>query len=183
MRFRLATPYGIVLIMPTYDSAAEARAVRELKRHRDKVTTARDAVTAAREALQEGIVRHLSERSAPPGQLADHTPYDRNHVRVIADAAGVKPLRVKGQPAEVPDYQPEIVEAALAELDRLTADYTKAVEREKDTHAARKTATTKHQLNRDASPQTLADAAGVDRNTVMRWGREARKKEAAAGAS
>jgi hypothetical protein len=168
--------------MPTYDPATETRAVRELKRQHGKLTTDREATAAAREALQEAIVRHLRERNAPPGEVADHTPYDRNHVGVIARGAGVKPLRVKGQPAEVPVYDPDVVASALAELDRLSAAYTKAEEREKKTHAALQAAATKHYLDGDAGAQTLSDASGFDRNTIMRWGREA-KKRAAAGTS
>ncbi|SOE31749.1 hypothetical protein [Streptomyces sp. OK228] len=168
--------------MPTYDPTTEARAVRELKRQRAKLSADKDAVTAARDALQEAIVRHLRERNAPPGEVSDHTPYDRNHVGVIARNAGVKPLRVKGQPAEVPVYDPEVVAAALAELDRLTTDFTKAEERESKTHIALQAAATQHYLDNHASAQTLADASEFDRNTIMRWGREARKK-AAAGAS
>ncbi|MFK0063391.1 hypothetical protein ACIQTN_29700 [Streptomyces werraensis] len=168
--------------MPTYDPDTEARAVRELKRQRAKLTTAEDAVTTTRDALHEAIIRHLRERSAPPGRISDHTPYDRNHVGAIGRAAGVKPLRVKGQPAEVPDYQPDVVAAALAELDRLTSDHTKALETEGKLHAALQAAATKHYVDGHASAQTVADASGFDRNTIMRWGREARKK-AAAGAS
>lgn len=182
MRFRIATPYGIVLCMPTYDPDTEARAVRELKRQRTKLTTAEEAVTTTRDALHEAIVRHLNARSAPPGQISDHVPYDRNHVGAIGRAAGVKPLRVKGQPAEVPDYRPDVVAAALAELDRLAADHTKALETEGKLHAALQAAATKHYVDGHASAQTVADASGFDRNTVMRWGREARKK-VAAGAS
>ncbi|MER7835320.1 hypothetical protein ABTY98_05255 [Streptomyces sp. NPDC096040] len=168
--------------MPTYDPATEARAVRELKRQRTKLNADKDAVTAARDALHEAIVRHLHERNAAPGLVADHTPYDRNHVGVLARNAGVKPLRVKGQPAEVPVYDDEVMAAALAELDRLTTDYTKAMDREKKTHAALQAAATQHYVDGHASAQTVADASEFDRNTVMRWGREARKA-AAAGAS
>ncbi|MET7728468.1 hypothetical protein [Streptomyces mirabilis] len=167
--------------MPTYDPATEARAVRELKRQRAKLSTEIDAVTAAREALQEAIVRHLRDRNAAPGLVSDHTPYDRNHVGVLARNGGVKPLRVKGQPAEVPVYDDDVVAAAVAELDRLTADFARAVEREKKTHAALQAAATQHYLDGHASAQTISDASEFDRNTVMRWGREARK--AAAGAS
>lgn len=168
--------------MPTYDPTTEARAVRELKRQRAKLTTAKEAVPTTREALHEAIVRHLRERNAPPGQISDHTPYDRNTVGAIGRAAGVKPLRVKGQPAEVPDYKPDVVAAALAELDRLTAAHTKALETEAKLHAAIQAAATQHYVDGHASAQTLADASGFDRNTIMRWGRETRKK-AAAGAS
>lgn len=48
---------------------------------------------AARETLHAAIVKHLMERNAPPGKVAEHSPYDRNHVGRIAKAAGVPPLR------------------------------------------------------------------------------------------
>ena len=47
----------------------------------------------ARDALHAAIVKHLMERNAPPGKVAEHSPYDRNHVGRIAKAAGVPPLR------------------------------------------------------------------------------------------
>lgn len=47
----------------------------------------------AREALHAAIIKHLMERNAPPGKVAEHSPYDRNHVGRIAKAAGVPPLR------------------------------------------------------------------------------------------
>ncbi|MFF4900494.1 hypothetical protein [Streptomyces sp. NPDC001068] len=165
--------------MPTYDPTAEARAVRELKRQRAKLNADKDAVTAARDALHEAIVRHLTERHAAPGAVADHTPYDRNHVGVLARNAGVKPLRAKGQPAEVPVYDDEVAATTLAELDQLTAEFTKAGEREKKTHAALQAAATQHYVDGHASAQTIADASEFDRNTVMRWGRESRKAAAA----
>ncbi|MET9521491.1 hypothetical protein [Streptomyces coeruleorubidus] len=60
-------------------SAAYEAAVKELDERRD--------------ALHDAIVKHLSERNARPGEVSEHTPYDRNHIRRIANAAGVKPLR------------------------------------------------------------------------------------------
>jgi hypothetical protein len=65
----------------------------------DKLTAAFEKADAARErareALHASIVKHLMERNAPPGKVAEHSPYDRNHIRRIADAAGVPPLRVR----------------------------------------------------------------------------------------
>jgi hypothetical protein len=65
----------------------------------DKLTTAYRRAEAtldrARDALHASIVKHLTERNAPPGKVAEHSPYDRNHIRRIADAAGVPPLRTR----------------------------------------------------------------------------------------
>lgn len=79
--------------MTDYDQATMDAAFAEM----DKLTAAYHAAEAnlesAREAVKEGIVRHLTERSAPPGKLAEHTPYDRNHVGRIAKAAEVPRIR------------------------------------------------------------------------------------------
>ncbi|MFF5473365.1 hypothetical protein [Streptomyces achromogenes] len=68
-------------------------ALREL----DELTKAYRAAEAVlderREALRKAIVKHLMARNLPPGEVADHSPYDRNHIRRIAKAAGVPPLR------------------------------------------------------------------------------------------
>lgn len=47
----------------------------------------------ARDALHSAVVEILLNREARPGEVSDHTPYDRNHIRRIANAAGVPPLR------------------------------------------------------------------------------------------
>lgn len=79
--------------MTDEDKAREAAALAEL----DKLSTAYKRADAAREkaraALHEAIVRHLLERNARPSKVAEHVPYDRNHVGRIAKAAGVPPLR------------------------------------------------------------------------------------------
>lgn len=79
--------------MPEYDPEIEAAALAEL----DALTKAfRDAeamLEAARVDVQEAIIRHLRARSAPPGKIAEHSPYDRNHVGRLRDAAGIAPLR------------------------------------------------------------------------------------------
>ncbi|MDI9836254.1 hypothetical protein [Streptomyces sp. KAU_LT] len=166
--------------MSTHDPRPEAHSVRiaELRQQRTDLDAATQAVKDTRKALQDAIVRHLAERSAPPGQISDHTPYDRNHVGAIGRAAGVKPLRVKGQPAEVPNYRPEVVAAALEELDRLTADHQKALDEESARHGALQAAATQDYVDGRLTAQSLSDATKFDRNTIMRWGREARKKGA-----
>jgi len=79
--------------MADEESARRDAALREL----DELTAAYEAAKKpfdeARDALRDAIVKHLKERNARPGEVSDHTPYDRNHVRRIADAAGVPPLR------------------------------------------------------------------------------------------
>ncbi len=63
----------------------------------DKLTAAYEAAKKpfeeARDALHDAIVRHLKERNLRPSEVTDHTPYDRNHIRRVASAAGVPPLR------------------------------------------------------------------------------------------
>jgi hypothetical protein len=81
--------------MPTYDPATEAAALAELDRLTTTYTSAVADMERARAELRDGIIRHLRERSAPPGRIADHTPYDRNHVGRIAREAGVPPIRAQ----------------------------------------------------------------------------------------
>lgn len=76
-----------------YDEGRQAAALTELDALSAAFKAAETQLELAREALREGIVRHLKERNAPPGKVAEHTPYDRNHVRRIAEAGGVEPLR------------------------------------------------------------------------------------------
>lgn len=85
-----------------------------------------DSQEAARQALHEAIIRHLLERNARPGKIADHTPYDRNWVGELGRQAGVPPVKGPNAVGPAPKYDPEVQAAALAELDRLTAEYRKA---------------------------------------------------------
>lgn len=73
--------------------AGETEALAELDKLTATYTRAERNYNKARDALHEAIVRHLMERNAPPGRVAEHSPYDRNHVGRIAKAAGVPPLR------------------------------------------------------------------------------------------
>ncbi|WP_432051234.1 hypothetical protein [Streptomyces xiamenensis] len=73
----------------------EAAALAELDELTSKFVAAEQVADEARDALHEAIVRHLRERNARPGQVAEHSPYDRNHVGRIAKAAGVPPLRAR----------------------------------------------------------------------------------------
>lgn len=79
--------------MADYDPDKMSAAFAEMDQLTADFHTAEQALERAREAVQEGIVRHLTERNAPPGRLAEHTPYDRNHVGRIARAADVPTIR------------------------------------------------------------------------------------------
>ena len=79
--------------MTDYDPVKMTAAFAEMDRLTADFHAAEVALEQAREAVREGIVRNLMERNAPPGQLAEHTPYDRNHVGRIAKAGGVPLLR------------------------------------------------------------------------------------------
>jgi hypothetical protein len=71
----------------------EEAALKELDALTAAYEAAKKPFDEAREALHSAIIKHLKERNARPGQVAEHTPYDRNHIRRIATAAGVPPLR------------------------------------------------------------------------------------------
>lgn len=79
--------------MPDYDPAREAAAYAELDALTAKYRRLEQELDSVREALREVIVRRLLAEDAPPGRLADHTPYDRNHVGRIAREGGVPPQR------------------------------------------------------------------------------------------
>ncbi|MGW8846586.1 hypothetical protein ACWGNE_02285 [Streptomyces xiamenensis] len=81
--------------MTDQEREKEAAALAELDELTSKFVAAEQARDEARDALHEAIVRHLRERNARPGQVAEHSPYDRNHVGRIAKAAGVPPLRAR----------------------------------------------------------------------------------------
>lgn len=78
---------------PEYDPAIEAAALEEVAALAADLAGAQAVVDQKREALHEAIVRHLTERNAPPGKLAKSADYDRNHVGRIAKAANVPLLR------------------------------------------------------------------------------------------
>jgi hypothetical protein len=79
--------------MPDYDPDTEAATYAELDGLTADYRTAEQQLEAAREALRASIVVHLREGHAPPGKVAEHTPYDRNHVARIAREGGVPPQR------------------------------------------------------------------------------------------
>ena len=79
--------------MTDYDDAAMEAAFEEMDQLTAAFHEAERSLDAAREAVQEALVRHLKERNAPPGKLAEHSPYDRNHVGRIARANDVPHIR------------------------------------------------------------------------------------------
>jgi hypothetical protein len=97
-----------------------------LARHSALFKQGEDDKEAARVALHEAIVRHLRERNARPGKIAEHTPYDRVWIGEIGRQAGVPPLKGPNATGPAPKYDPAVQAAALEELDRLTADYRRA---------------------------------------------------------
>jgi hypothetical protein len=78
--------------MPDHDPAA-AGALAELDQLTDDYRRAENQLNEIRAKLWAAIVRHMSAGHTPRGQLAEHTPYDRNHVARIARDAGVPPQR------------------------------------------------------------------------------------------
>lgn len=79
--------------VPEYDPETVAAALAEIDAVTAKFRAAEAALEDARKDVQDVLVKHLRARSAPPGQIATHSPYDRNHVGRIRDAAGIPPLR------------------------------------------------------------------------------------------
>jgi hypothetical protein len=164
-RHRVATPCVRLCVMATHDPAKKALA--ELDRLTSAFTRAEERLDAARVPLHAGIVRHLTERSAPPGKIADHTPYDRNHVGRLGKAAKVPPLR--GPDAgPAPSYDPKTEAAALAELDRLTVAFERAGEAVDKARKPLQEAIVRHYTERTVPPGVLADHTPYDRNHVGR---------------
>lgn len=98
----------------------------ELDRLNSRFASLEDRLYAARENLQTTVVRHLRERNARPGVIADHTPWDRVWVSQLGKEAGVPPVKGPNAVGPPPKYDPEVQAAAVAELDRLTAAYRRA---------------------------------------------------------
>ncbi|UQA95657.1 hypothetical protein [Streptomyces halobius] len=151
--------------MATRDPAQKATA--DLDRLTSAFTQAKEELESARAPLHEAIVRHLKARSAPPGKIAEHTPYDRNHVGRIAKAAGVPPLRgPDAGPAPVYDDKTEA--KALAELDRLTAEYEQADEGVEEARKPLQVAIVKYYADRTLTPGVITQHSPYDRNHVGR---------------
>lgn len=153
------------------DSPSET-ATEELDRLTAAFTQATTRLNTTRDALHEGIVRHLMARSAPPGKIADHTPYDRNHTGRLGKAAGVPSLR--GPDAgPAPVYDAETERAALAELDKLTTAFKRAEVKVDDARVPLQEAIVRHYAARTLKPGVIADHVPYDRNHVLRIARGA----------
>lgn len=98
--------------MTEEELAKEQAALAELDKLTAAYRAAEKKLDNARDLLHEAIIKHLRERNARPGKIAEHSPYDRNHVGRIGKAAGIQPLRKK------------TVQSIRATGDR--ADHTKA---------------------------------------------------------
>lgn len=77
----------------TDDAKREAEARAEITKATAKFKRAERAREQAREDLKEVLVRCLTERILPPGEVAKLSPYDRVHVNRLAREAGVPPAR------------------------------------------------------------------------------------------
>ncbi|MGV2914585.1 hypothetical protein [Streptomyces alfalfae] len=120
---------------------------------------------AAREALHAAIGRHLVERNARPGKIAEHTPYDRVWVGEIGRQAGAAPLKGPNAVGPPPTYDPAVQAAALEELDRLTADWRRAGAVIEKTRPQIHAEITKH-YQAGVGPEELSRHTPYDRNWV-----------------
>ncbi|MFC9341448.1 hypothetical protein ACFT0G_25465 [Streptomyces sp. NPDC057020] len=145
----------------------EQAALAELDRLNKTFTKAEEALDTARTPLHEAIVKHLRERSAPPGVIADHTPYDRNHVGRLGKAAGVPPLRGPNA-APAPKYDDDVQAVAVAELDKLTKAFTKAEEKVDELRPLLHEAIARIYASRALGPGVIADHTPYDRNHIGR---------------
>jgi hypothetical protein len=93
--------------MTDEERARRDAALKELDKLSAAYAAAEKKLDAARDALHDSIIKHLKERNARPGEVSDHTPYDRNHIRRIANAAGVPPLRERTVRSAKGDLPPQ----------------------------------------------------------------------------
>jgi hypothetical protein len=77
----------------TEELARRKEALDEIGKLSAEFLEAQEELDKARESLHEAIASILDEQTVRPGEIAEHTPYDRNHVGRIGRAAGVTPLR------------------------------------------------------------------------------------------
>lgn len=139
----------------------------ELDRLTSVFTASEARIDTARKPLHEAIVKHLKARSAPPGKIADHTPYDRNHVGRIGKAAGVPSLRGPNA-APAPVYRADVEEAAFAELDKLTEEFQAAETQTDEDRKLLHAAIVRHYASRALTPGVIADHTPYDRNHIGR---------------
>lgn len=148
---------------PTPDTAL---AISELRNLDVPFVAAESDRDDARQALHAAIVKHLKARSARPGDIADHTPYDRNWIGALGRENGVRPLRGPDADPVKPTYDPETVAAALAELDELTAALGTAEKQVEKTRKPLHAAIRRH-YPKLSSPE-MAKHTKYDRNHVLR---------------
>lgn len=79
--------------MTDEEQARRDAAIKELDKLSAAYEAAERALDKRRDALHAAIIKHLMGRTVRPADAEQHTPYDRNHIRRIAQAAGVPPLR------------------------------------------------------------------------------------------
>ncbi|MEU0275520.1 hypothetical protein [Streptomyces sp. NPDC006307] len=151
--------------MATHDPSKAAAA--ELDTLTKAFRKAEEKQEQAREAVHDAIVKHLRARNAPPGKIAEHTPYDRVHVGRIAKGAGIPPLRGPNA-APAPVYDDATVDAALRELDRLTATFKKAEAKVEEARKPLQEAIVRHYSARTLGPGEIAEHSPYDRNHVGR---------------
>ena len=100
---------------------------------------------------------------ARPGRIADHVPYDRNHVGPLGREAGVPPVKGPDATGPAPKYDPDTEAAALAELDGFTATFQKAEAKRGKARDALHAAMTRH-YDAGAPPSEPAAHTPYDRN-------------------
>lgn len=140
---------------------APSAAIAELDGLTAEFVGAEKQLERARLPIHDAIVRHLHERNAPPGKIAEHSPFARNYVRRIAKEAGVVPLRGRGGV-----YDPQAEAKALKELDRLTDRYETASAVVDEARERLREAIIRHYTERALLPGKIAEHTPYDRNWV-----------------
>ncbi|MDN3056882.1 hypothetical protein PH213_20470 [Streptomyces sp. SRF1] len=144
------------------------KAIKELDRLTAAFNKAKELVEERRKPLHSAIVRHLRERNAPPGRIADHSPYDRNHIGRIGKEAGVPPIKGPNAVGPAPVYDEDTEAKALAELDELTAAFEKAEGMVDTRRTSLHDAIVKHYTARTLRPGEIAGHSPYDRNHIGR---------------
>ena len=142
----------------------------ELDRLTARFSTLEGRLHAARDGLREAVVRHLRERNARPGVIADHTPWDRVWVSQLGRDADVPPVKGPNAVGPPPTYDPDVQAAAVAELDKLTAAYRRA-EKGLDELVAPIHEEIRRLYQEGVTPKRIASHAPYDADWVGRIGR------------
>ncbi|MCF3960300.1 hypothetical protein [Streptomyces fuscigenes] len=148
------------------------RRFTRLDRHTADFRAGEEAQEEARKALYAAIIRHLTERNARPGKIADHTPYDRNWIGELGRQAGVPPLKGPNAVGPAPKYDPATQAAALEELDALTAEYDRAKAAIEKARGPIHEEIIKH-YEAGVGPEVLAQHSPYDRNWIGQIARSA----------